>query len=82
MFAQIAREWLANVAGVFHDTRTPNPRLQMWLSTWETWRCDAEEYIENGDTIVVLARYQSRRLIDWVERTLGVKPTLNRRRGN
>ena len=47
-----------DVAGVFHDTRTPNPRLQTWLSTWETWRCEAEEYIENGDTTVVLARYR------------------------
>ena len=48
------------VAGVYEDTRSPNPRLHAWLSPWDTWRCVAEDYLEHGDTIVVLARYSGR----------------------
>jgi ketosteroid isomerase-like protein len=46
--------------GVFSDTRTPSPRLQTWLSGWETWTCEAEDYVEYGDTVVVLTRYRGR----------------------
>lgn len=48
------------IAGVFHDTETPNSRLQQWLCDWETWTCAAEEYIEHGDVVVVLTRYRGR----------------------
>jgi uncharacterized protein len=48
------------LAGVHHDTRTPNPRLLAWLCGWETWTCEAEEYVERGDTVVVLTRYRGR----------------------
>ena len=53
-------EEFPDIAGVWRDTRTPNPRLQTWLSSWEIWRCEAEDYIENGDVVVVLARYRGR----------------------
>ena len=43
--------------GVYKDTRNPNPRLLTWLSEWEHWRAQAEEYLEFGDHVVVLARY-------------------------
>ena len=47
------------LAGVFHDTETPNPRLRTWLSPWEKWTCVAEDYIEvPADQFVVLARYR------------------------
>jgi uncharacterized protein len=48
------------LGGVFHDMRTPNPRLSAWLSGWEEWRAEAEEYVEMGDYIVVLATYHGR----------------------
>jgi ketosteroid isomerase-like protein len=53
-------EEFPDIAGVWRDYRTPNPRLQLWLSSWELWRCEAEEYIENGDVVLVLARYLGR----------------------
>ena len=46
--------------GVFRDTQTPNPRLQAWLSPWERWSCEAEDYLERGDSVVVLTRYRGR----------------------
>jgi ketosteroid isomerase-like protein len=48
------------LAGVFRDAADPNPRLQTWLSEWDHWRCEAEEYLEIGDHVVVLARYRGR----------------------
>ncbi len=45
------------LAGVFCDTETPNPRLRTWLSPWERWTCEAEDYVEAGEDVVVLARY-------------------------
>ena len=49
-----------DIAGVYPDTRTPNPRLQTWLSPWEHWSVVVEDYLERGDTVVVLARYRGR----------------------
>jgi ketosteroid isomerase-like protein len=48
------------LAGVYRDDEMPNTRLRDWLSPWEEWRCVAEEYVEHGDTVVVLARYRGR----------------------
>lgn len=48
------------LAGVYKDRADPNPRLQAWLSGWENWRAEAEEYLEQGDYVVVLARYHGR----------------------
>jgi uncharacterized protein len=48
------------LGGVFKDQRTPNPRLRAWLSEWDEWRAEAEEYVELGDYLVVLARYHGR----------------------
>ena len=48
------------LGGVFHDLRDPNPRLRAWLSEWEEWRAEPEEYIEMGDYVVVLTRYIGR----------------------
>ena len=43
--------------GVYRDKRDPNPRLRAWLSEWEHWRAQAEDYLELGDHVVVLASY-------------------------
>jgi ketosteroid isomerase-like protein len=48
------------IDGVYRDTETPNSRLRTWLSPWDYWYCEAEEYIEDGDTVVVLTRYRGR----------------------
>jgi len=53
-------EEFPGISGVWRDTRTPNPRIKSWLDPWEFWRCDAEEYLELGDTVVVLTRYRGR----------------------
>ena len=46
--------------GVYADHRDPNPRLRSWLSPWEHWRAEANEYLELGDYVVVLATYHGR----------------------
>ena len=48
------------LAGVFRDARDPNPRLKAWLSGWEYWRAEAEEFLDLGDYVVVLATYHGR----------------------
>ena len=48
------------LAGVYEDHQDPNPRLRAWLSGWEDWRAEAEEYLEFGDHVVVLAIYRGR----------------------
>jgi hypothetical protein len=37
-----------------------NPRLRRWLSGWDYWRAEAEEFLEIGDYVVVLASYHGR----------------------
>jgi ketosteroid isomerase-like protein len=49
-----------DLGGVIEDTRDPNPRLRSWLSGWEHWRAEAEEYLEFDDQVVVLASYHGR----------------------
>jgi ketosteroid isomerase-like protein len=53
-------EEFPDLGGVYHDPELKNKRLQRWLSSWETWRCEAEEYRVNGDFVVVLCRYIGR----------------------
>jgi ketosteroid isomerase-like protein len=48
------------LAGVYDDRRDPNPRLRSWLSEWDNWRVEAEDYLEIGDQVVVLASYHGR----------------------
>ena len=48
------------LSGVYEDGRDPNPRLHSWLSAWEDWRVEVEEYLELGNHVVVLANYHGR----------------------
>jgi uncharacterized protein len=48
------------LAGVYEDHEDPNPRLLAWLSGWEHWRAEADEFVEFGDHVVVLATYHGR----------------------
>lgn len=55
------------IDGVYHDTETPNPRLRTWLGPWDYWYCEAEEFLECGDFVVVLTRYRGRGRASGVE---------------
>jgi ketosteroid isomerase-like protein len=46
------------LAGVIKDDETPNSRLRAWLSPWEHWEAEADEFLELGDHVVVLATYR------------------------
>jgi uncharacterized protein len=48
------------LAGVYRDAETPNRRLRAWLSPWEKWICDVEDYVELGDSVIVLTHYRGR----------------------
>jgi uncharacterized protein len=48
------------LGGVFDDRRDPNPRLRNWLDGWESWVVEANEFIEEGDYVVVLTTYHGR----------------------
>jgi uncharacterized protein len=55
------------LAGVYEDPQDPNPRLQAWLSEWQDWRAEADEYIELGDYVIVLTSYHGRGKLSGVE---------------
>ena len=55
------------IDGVYHDTKTPNPRLQTWLGPWDSWRCEAEDFLTCGEFVVVLTRYRGRGRASGVE---------------
>jgi ketosteroid isomerase-like protein len=46
--------------GVYRDTEARNSRLREWLSPWDEWHIEAEEYVTAGEFVVVLARYTGR----------------------
>jgi uncharacterized protein len=46
------------LAGVFRDDETPNSRLRAWLSPWEHWEAEPDEFLELGDHVVVLTTYR------------------------
>ena len=46
-----------DLGGVYEDRDDPNPRVRTWLSEWEFWRAEADEIIEHGDQVLVLATY-------------------------
>jgi ketosteroid isomerase-like protein len=48
------------IEGVYADAETPNSRLRSWLSPWEYWYCDAEDYVRFAGVVVVLTRYRGR----------------------
>jgi ketosteroid isomerase-like protein len=48
------------LAGVYHDPGERNRRVYEWLSGWEDWRCEAEDYLVQGDDVVALCLYSGR----------------------
>ena len=51
-------EEFPDIHGTFDDPQEAAERMGIWLSQWDNWRCEAEEYIPAGDRIVVIARYR------------------------
>jgi uncharacterized protein len=48
------------LSGVYRDSAVRNSRLREWLSPWEHWECEAEDYVTAGDNVVALCRYRGR----------------------
>jgi uncharacterized protein len=48
------------LAGVYREDAEISERLREWLSPWDHWRVEAEEYLTHEDYVVVLARYRGR----------------------
>ncbi len=53
-------EEFPGLEGVGLDPFERSERLRQWLSEWEDWRCEAEEFVAEGDRVVVLTRYRGR----------------------
>jgi uncharacterized protein len=49
-----------DLEGVSPDPELRSRRLRSWLSPWDEWRCDAEDYVASGEFVVVLTRYSGR----------------------
>jgi ketosteroid isomerase-like protein len=48
------------MAGISADPVDRSRRLREWLSPWEDWRCEAEDYVAAGEYVVALTRYTGR----------------------
>ena len=48
------------IHGTYSDPAVAQDTLRRWLSPWEDWRVEAEEYVTARDRVVVLARYHGR----------------------
>lgn len=46
-----------DIAGVEPGVEGQDERLLSWLSSWQRWRVEAEEFLTVGDRVVVLTRY-------------------------
>jgi len=53
-------EEFPGLAGVYRDPAERNERLLEWLSPWEHWTCEAEDYVVNGPHVVALCVYRGR----------------------
>lgn len=49
-----------DIHGSYTDPDEARDRIREWLGGWESWRCEAEEFVVSGDTVVVLVRYLGR----------------------
>ena len=49
-------EEFPGLEGVGPDDCDRSDRLRQWLGGWEDWRCEAEDYVADGDSVVVLTR--------------------------
>jgi ketosteroid isomerase-like protein len=52
-------EEFPDLGGVVHDPGARSERMVRWLSSWEEWRVEAEDFIASNH-VVVLCRYAGR----------------------
>lgn len=48
------------VAGTYHGLDGVRAFVQEWLEAWEEFRIEPEDFIESGDTVIVVVRYWGR----------------------
>lgn len=53
-------EEFPDIAGVGPGVEGQDERLLSWLSSWDRWQVEAEEYLTSGDTVLVMCRYTGR----------------------
>jgi ketosteroid isomerase-like protein len=53
-------EEFPEIHGTYSDPDVARDRLRRWLSPWEDWRVEAEEYLPVGGGVLVLTRYRGR----------------------
>jgi ketosteroid isomerase-like protein len=53
-------EEFPDIAGVEPATEGRDERLVTWLSSWDHWQVEAEEYLTAGDMVLVMCRYTGR----------------------
>jgi ketosteroid isomerase-like protein len=49
-----------DLEGVVRESVARSERLVRWLSSWEKWRVEPEDFIASGEHVVVLCRYTGR----------------------
>jgi ketosteroid isomerase-like protein len=49
-----------DLGGVEREPEPTSDRMLAFLSQWDDWRCEAEEFIPAGESVVVLCRYMGR----------------------
>jgi uncharacterized protein len=55
-----SEEFPAGLQPPSRDPEVSSQRLREWLSPWEDWRCQAEDYLTTDDFVLVLCRYTGR----------------------
>ena len=48
------------IHGTYSDPEVARDNLRRWLSPWEDWRVEAEEFVTIDNRVVVLTRYHGR----------------------
>jgi ketosteroid isomerase-like protein len=51
-------EEFPDIHGTYGDPDEAAALMGQWLSQWENWRCEAEQYVPVADRVVVLTRYR------------------------
>ena len=53
-------EEFPGLGGVVRESGARSERMVRWLSSWEKWRVEPEDFLKSGDHVVVLCRYTGR----------------------
>ena len=49
-----------DLGGIEREPEPTSNRMVAFLSQWDDWRCEAEEFIPAGEFVVVMCRYMGR----------------------